>query len=225
MNNATFVPENTCHHFTCRRKCLKFFWWWWIRMLPLLWCPFWFRSEILCPGFVTCYDAIQKILAFPVKTLLQLIAAFNSSVPVKSGNLSWYLACANFSKMQMFVNDCVHRSHRKIRLLCNFTTGYASIIQDQAFHALNVHSNDCCGPGTTMAGIVSDGRTAFFEMFIPFKCFIAAERLITVLCLKSSVDIRGFYAFVHKKLHHHTLLPAILITVSGLARDMCAAYQ
>jgi len=26
------------------------------------------------PGFVTCNDAIQKILAFPVKTLLQLSA-------------------------------------------------------------------------------------------------------------------------------------------------------
>ena len=36
------------------------------------------------PGFVTCNDAIQKILAFPIKTLLQLNAAFNSSVPVTS---------------------------------------------------------------------------------------------------------------------------------------------
>jgi hypothetical protein len=26
---------------------------------------------------------------------------------------------------EMFMNDCVHRSHRNIRLLCNFTTGYA----------------------------------------------------------------------------------------------------
>jgi len=95
------------------------------------------------PGFVTCNDAIQKILAFPVKTLLQLSAAFNSSVPIKSGKLSWYPACANFSKMQMFVNDCVHCSHRKTRLLCSFTIVYASIIQDQAFHTLNVHRNDC----------------------------------------------------------------------------------
>jgi len=98
------------------------------------------------PGFVTCNDAIQKILAFPVKTL-QLSADFDSSVPVKSGNLSWYPACAYFSKMQMFVNDCVHRSHRKIRLLCNLTTGHASIIQDQAFHALNVHRNDLLWAG------------------------------------------------------------------------------
>jgi len=165
------------------------------------------------PGFVTCNDAIQKILAFPVKTPLQLSAAFNSSVPVKSGKLSWYSACANFSKMQMFVNDCVHRSHRKIRLLCNFTTGYASIIQNQAFHALNVHRNDCCGLGTTTAGIVTDGRTAVCETFTPFKCLTAAERLITVLCLKSSVDICGFYAFVHKKLHHHTLFHARTNTV------------
>jgi len=94
------------------------------------------------PGFVTCNDAIQKILAFPVKTLLRLSAAFSSFVPVKSGKLSWYPACANFSKMQMFVNDFVHRSHRKIRLLCNLTTGYASIIRDEAFHALNCHRND-----------------------------------------------------------------------------------
>ena len=165
------------------------------------------------PGFVTCNDAIQKILSFPVKTLLQLSAAFNSSVPVKSGNLSWYPACANFSKMQMFVNDCVHRSHRKICLLCNFMTGYASIIQDQAFNALNVHRNDCCGLGTTMARIVTDGRTAIFETFTPFKCLTVAERLITVLCLKSSVDICGFYAFVHKKLHHHTLFHACTNTV------------
>ena len=64
MNNATFVPENACHHFTCRRNCSKFFWWWWIRLLPLLWCSFCFRSEMMYPGFVTCSDEIQKILAF-----------------------------------------------------------------------------------------------------------------------------------------------------------------
>ena len=81
-------------------------------------------------------------------------------------------------------------SHRKFRLLCSFTTGYASIVQDQAFHALNVQRNDSCGLGTTTAGIVTDGRTACFETFTPFKCLTAAERLITVLCLKSSVDIR-----------------------------------
>jgi len=170
------------------------------------------------PGFVTCNCAIQKILAFPVKTLLQLSAAFSSSVPVKSGKLSWYPACANFSKMQMFVNDGVRRSQRKIRILCNFTTGYASIIQDQAFHALNVHRNDCCGLATTTAGIVTYGCTAIFETFTPFKCLTAAERVITILCLKSSVDIHGFYTFVHKKLittrcslHALTLLSTILI--------------
>jgi hypothetical protein len=37
----------------------------------------------------------------------------------------------------------------------HFTTGYASIIQDQAFHALIVHRNDCCGLGTTMARIAA----------------------------------------------------------------------
>jgi len=165
---------------------------------------------MMYPVFITCNDTIQKI---PVKTLLQLSAAFNSSVPVKSGKLSWYPACANFSKMQMFVNDCVHHSHRKIRFLSSFTTGYVSIIQDQAFHALNVHRNDCCGLGTTTARIVTDGCTAIFETFTLFKCLTAAERLITVLCLKSSVDIRGFYAFVHKKLHHHTLFHAYTNTV------------
>ena len=148
------------------------------------------------------------------KTLLQLSAAFNFSVPVKSGKLSLYPACANFSKMQRSVNDCVHRSHRKIRLLCNFTTGYASIIQDQAFHALNVHRNDCCGLGTTMAGIVTDGRTAISETFTPFKCLTATERLITLLCLKSSVDISGFYAFIHRKLHQRTLFHARTNTVA-----------
>ena len=161
------------------------------------------------PGFVACNHAIQKMLAFPVKMVLQLSAAFNSSVPIKSGKLSWYPECVNLSKMQIFVNDCVHHSHRKIRLLCNFMTGYASVIQSQAFHALNVHRNDCCGLETTTAGIVIDRRTAIFEMFTPFKYLTAGEclgeRLITVLCLKSSVDIRRFYAFVHKKLHHHTL--------------------
>ncbi len=165
------------------------------------------------PGFVKCNDAIQKILAFPVKTLLQLSAAFNSSVPVKNRKLSWYPVCANFSKMQMFVNECVHHSHRKIRLLCNFTTGYASIIQDQAFYVLNVHRNDCCGLGTTMAEIVTDGRTAIFETFTPLKCLSAAENLITILCLKSSADIHGFYAFVHRKFHHHTLFHACTNTV------------
>jgi len=113
------------------------------------------------------------------------------------------------------MNDCVHRSHRKICLLCNFTTGYASIIQDQAFHTLNVHRNDCCGLGTTTAGIITDGRTAIFETFTPFKCLTAAERLITVLCMKSAVDICGFYAFVHKKLHHHMLFHAHTNTVVG----------
>ena len=113
----------------------------------------------------------------------------------------------------MFVNDCVHRSHRKIRLLCNFTTGYVSIIQDQAFHELNVHRNDCCGLGTTMAGIITDGRMVIFETFTPFRCLTAAERLIAILCLKSSVDICGFYTFVHKKLHQHTLFHARTNTV------------
>jgi len=108
----------------------------------------------------------------------------------------------------MTVKDCVHRSHRMIRLLCNFATGYVSIIQDQAFHALNVRRNDSCGLGTTTPGIVTDGRTAIFEAFTPSICLTAAEHLITVLCLKYSVDIRGFYAFVRKKLHHHTLFHA-----------------
>ena len=164
-------------------------------------------------GFITCNDAIQKILAFPVKTLLQLGAVFNSSVPVKSGKLSLHPACANFSKMQMFVNDCVHHSHIKICLLCNFVTGYASIIQDQAFHMLNVHRNDCCGLGTTMAWIVTNRRMAIFVTFTPLRCLTAAEHFNIVLCLKSSVDIRGFYAFVHKKLHHHTLFNARTNTV------------
>ena len=51
------------------------------------------------------------------------------------------------------------------------------------------------------------------ETFTPLKCLIAAERLITVLCLTLSVDIRGFYAFVHKELHHHTLFHACTNTV------------
>ena len=165
------------------------------------------------PGFVTCNETIQKILSFPVRTLLLLSAAFNSFVLVKSRKLSWYPACANFSKMQMFMNDCVHRSHRKICLLCNFTTGHASIIQDQSFHALNVHRNDCCGLGTTTAVIITGGRTAIFETFTPLICLPAAERLITVLCLKFSVDIRRFYVFVHKKLHHHALFHARTNTV------------
>ncbi|CAI9539615.1 unnamed protein product, partial [Staurois parvus] len=87
-------------------------------------------------------------------------------------------------------------------------TGSALIIQDQAFYVLNDHRNDCCGLGTTTAGTVTDGRTAIFETFTPFKCLTVAESLITALCLKSSVDIRGFYTFVHKKLHHHTLFHA-----------------
>ena len=100
-----------------------------------------------------------------------------------------------FLKYKCSLNDCVQRSHRKIRLLCNFTAGHASFIQDQAFHALNVHRNDCCGLGTTTAGTVTDGRTAIFETFTPFKCLTAAERLITVLCLKSFLDIRGVLRF------------------------------
>jgi hypothetical protein len=71
---------------------------------------------------------------------------------------------------EMFMNDYVHCSNRKIRLLCNFTTGYASFIQAQVFHALKVHRNDYCGLGTTMAGIVTDGRTAIVETFTPFSC-------------------------------------------------------
>ena len=59
-------------------------------------------------------------------------------------------------------------SHRKIHPLCNITTVYVSIIYDQAFHVLSVHRNDCCGLGTATAGIVTDGRTAIFEMFTPF---------------------------------------------------------
>ncbi|CAI9586679.1 unnamed protein product, partial [Staurois parvus] len=85
--------------------------------------------------------------------------------------------------------------------------------QDQAFHRLNVHRNDCCGLGTTMTRIIIDGRTAIFKTFTPFRCLTAAERLITILCLKSSLDICGFYAFVHKKLHHHMLFHACINTV------------
>jgi hypothetical protein len=96
----------------------------------------------------------------------------------------------------------------------HFKTGCASIIHNQAFHVLNVHRNDCCGLGTTMAGIVTDGRTAIFETFTSFICLTAAECLITVLCLKSSVDIRAFYAFVYKKLYHHTLSHARTNTVA-----------
>jgi len=82
----------------------------------------------------------------------------------------------------MIVNDGVHRSHRNILALCNFTTSYTSIIQDQAFLALNVRRNDCCGLGATTAGTVTDGRTAILETFTPFICLTAAERLITLLC-------------------------------------------
>ncbi|CAI9535937.1 unnamed protein product, partial [Staurois parvus] len=105
-------------------------------------------------------------------------------------------------------HHCVHRSHRKIRLLCNFTTGYALIIQDQAFHMLNVHGNDCCGLRTTMAEIVTDRHTAIFKTFTPIKCLTVHSKCLTVWCLKSSVDIRRFYTFIHKKLHHHTLFYA-----------------
>jgi hypothetical protein len=55
-------------------------------------------------------------------------------------------------------------------------------------------------PGSSLADIRPS-----FETFTPFKCLTAAEHLITILCLKSSVDVRRFYALVHKKLHHHTL--------------------
>ena len=164
------------------------------------------------PGFVTCIDAIQKILTFPFKTLLQLFCAGQKRKAVSAPSVR--------SEMQMFVNDCVHRSHREIRLLCNFTTGHASIIQDQAFHALDVHRNDCWGLGTTTTGIVNDGRTAIFETFTPIRCFTAAERLITVLCLKYFVDICGFYVFVHRNfintrcsMHALPLSSAILINL------------
>ena len=83
-------------------------------------------------------------------------------------------------------------------------------IQDQAFHAPNVHRNDCCGLGTTTAGILTNGPTAIFETFTPFKCFTVAEPLITILCLKSCVENRRFYAFIHKKRHHHALFHALL---------------
>ncbi|CAI9586980.1 unnamed protein product, partial [Staurois parvus] len=63
---------------------------------------------------------------------------------------------------------------------------------------LNVHRNDCCELGTTTATIVTDRCTTIFEMFPPFKC-------LTVLCLKSSVDICRFYTFFYKKHHHHML--------------------
>jgi len=65
-----------------------------------------------------------------------------------------------------------------------------------------------------MARIVTDGRTVIFEMFTPFKCLTVAERLITILCLKSSVDIRGFYAFVYEKLHHNKLFHTRTNTVA-----------
>ncbi|CAI9533450.1 unnamed protein product, partial [Staurois parvus] len=56
-------------------------------------------------------------------------------------------------------------------------------------------------------GILTDGHTAIL------KHLHHLNRLITVLCLKSSVDICRFYTFVHKKLHHHTLFHARTNTV------------
>ena len=75
-------------------------------------------------------------------------------VPIKSGKLSWYPACANFSKTQTFVNDCVHRSHRKIRLLCLFhdrlcinypgsDVPHAECSQEWLLWAGNHHGRDC----------------------------------------------------------------------------------
>ena len=77
----------------------------------------------------------------------------------------------------------------------------ASIIHDQAFHALNIHSNDSCGPKNPLrSGSSLTARTAIFETFSPFIRLTATEGLITGLCLKSAIDIRWFYAFVREKL-------------------------
>ena len=142
------------------------------------------------------------------KRSFELSAAFNSSVPVKSGKLSWYPASANSSKMQMFVNERVHRSHRKIRLLCNFTTGYASIIQDQAFHALNVHRIDSVG------WVPPRPRSLLTDVQPTLKRLHHSYVLLRLsVSSPYCVDIRGFNAFVHKKLHHHTLFHARTNTV------------
>jgi hypothetical protein len=70
---------------------------------------------------------------------------------------------------------------------CAISRQVTLIIQDQAFHALNVHRNDCCGLGTTTDGIVTDGRTAIFETLTPFRCLAAAEHLAHICKVINSV--------------------------------------
>lgn len=83
------------------------------------------------------------------------------------------------------------------------------------YPGLGVHRNDCNGLENTKARIVTDGCAAIFEMFAPLRSLTAAKCPVKVLCLKSFVDIHGFYTFVHKKLHQpHTVSNAQTTTVA-----------
>lgn len=78
------------------------------------------------------------------------------------------------------------------------------------------HRDDCCGLETTIVGIITDWRMASFALFTLFKCLTAYECFINILCLKSSIGIHGFYAFVCKKQHHQMLYHAPTSSASAI---------
>ena len=106
--------ENICHRFAIRRNCSKFLGRWWIRILPLHWCSFECWDEIENPCFVSCLNAIRKILVFPFIAFRQFSTDFHSSVSVKSRQLIWELACTYFSQQQMYMYFVFTASNDKL---------------------------------------------------------------------------------------------------------------
>lgn len=64
-----------------------------------------------------------------------------------------------------------------------------------------------------MSVCLNHPRTAIFEPFAPCNYLTASERFNDALCLKTYKD-SGCYAFVNKKLYHHTLFHAHIRTVA-----------
>lgn len=147
----------------------------------ITWMHFRFRRKMMHPGFVTRRS--RKSWPSLIKCSLNLLQFCNFLFRSKAEScLGIQRALTLWKCRYLWMMVFTIPTDR-----CVSSASYPSIVKNQAFHSLNVHGNDCSWLGATSAGIVIHGRTTF-KAFAP-KCFIAAKSFITVLCLKSFVNI------------------------------------
>lgn len=113
---------------------------------------------------------------------------------------------------------CVKVFFSPASLASELNSNRLCVDQDQALHVMNINWNDCCGLGTTMAGIITDGRMAIFEMFTPFKCLIAAASPSCAWTCFMSSFTKTPSPHTAPCTYYHCCLPSGL-TVSGLTHD------